>query len=314
MKEIKPISLEGISTYPISERRSKVSISEFSLPWAKGGAFAQWLERLPGILAARDFVQVVDRIADAVSSGNSVILAMGAHPIKLGLSPVIIDLMERGVLTAVALNGAGIIHDCEIAMVGQTSEDVAAELGQGRFGMAEETAATLNKATKIGADSNIGLGEAVGQLLAQKDFPYNKMSILARAYELKVPATVHVALGTDIIHCHPSFDGAAAGKTSHHDFRVFAGQVARLEDGVFINLGSAVVLPEVFLKALSVVRNLGYGVKKFTTVNMDFVRHYRPTTNVVERPTQEGGKGFHLIGHHEIMFPLLASAVIERLP
>ena len=313
MAKIEPISLEKVKTYPLGERQSKVRAEDFSRPWSEGGSLAAWLDRLPQILAAKDLNEIVDRIVIAVSSERKVILGMGAHPIKVGLSPIIIDLMERGILSAIAMNGACIIHDCEVAMVGHTSEDVASELGEGRFGMAKETAETLNQAIAEGWASGIGLGEAVGKLLIRKDFPYNKMSILAKANELDIPVTVHVAIGTDIIHCHPSFDGAAAGKVSHHDFKVFAGLVKELEGGVFINLGSAVILPEVFLKAVSVVRNLGFNVKEFTTVNMDFIRHYRPMTNVVHRPTQEGGKGYSLVGHHEIMLPLLAAAVIERL-
>ena len=312
-KRFTPISLKGLHTYSIKDRPSKVSVGDFSRPWEKGARFSQWLEGLPRILAARDFVEVVHSIGLALETGRNVVLAMGAHPIKVGLSPTIIDLMEKGVLAAIALNGAGIIHDCEIAMIGRTSEDVGAVLGQGRFGMAEETATVLNEAIKRGADEDSGLGEAVGRVLVEKNFPYNNVSILATAYRLGIPATVHVAVGTDIIHCHESFDGGAAGKASHLDFRLFTDVVAHLEGGVFINLGSAVILPEVFLKALSTARNLGYEVKHFTTVNMDFVRHYRPLTNVVHRPTQEGGKGYNLIGHHEIMFPLLAAAIIERL-
>jgi hypothetical protein len=211
------------------------------------------------------------------------------------------------------MNGACIIHDAELAMAGKTSEDVAAEIGAGRFGMAEETGRFLNEAISEGAEKDLGLGESVGGMLIREDFPFNRYSLLARAYELDIPVTVHVAMGTDIIHFHPSADGASIGKTSHNDFRIFSGLVSELEGGVFINLGSAVIMPEVFLKALSLVRNLGHEVKDFTTVNMDFIQHYRPMTNVVHRPTMDGGKGFSLTGHHEIMFPLLAAAVIEGL-
>jgi hypothetical protein len=240
-------------------------------------------------------------------------LAMGAHAIKVGLNPVIIDLLDRGIINGLAMNGACIIHDAELAMAGKTSEDVASEIGAGRFGMAEETGKFLNEAISEGAEKGLGLGESVGAMLIREDFPFNRHSLLARAYELDIPATVHVAMGTDIIHFHPSADGASIGKASHHDFRIFSSLVSELEGGVFINLGSAVIMPEVFLKALSLVRNLGHKVKDFTTVNMDFIQHYRPMTNVVHRPTLDGGKGFSLTGHHEIMFPLLAAAVIEGL-
>ncbi len=313
-RRISPISLEGLQTYSISERPSKVSAEDFSSPWVKGGSFAQWVERLPDILGAKDLVEVADCIAGAVERGREVVLAMGAHPIKVGLSPIIINLMERNVITAIAMNGACIIHDLEIAMVGRTSEDVGAVLGEGKFGMAEETASVLNRAIQRAAREDAGLGEMVGRVFLEEKFPYNNISILAMAHKLGVPATVHVAIGTDIIHCHSSFDGAGAGRASHYDFRVFTSVVAGLEGGVFINLGSAVIMPEVFLKAITVARNLGHEVRKFTTVNMDFIRQYRPMTNVVHRPTQEGGKGYSLIGHHEIMFPLLAAAVIESLP
>ena len=240
-------------------------------------------------------------------------MGMGAHPIKVGLSPVIIDLMERFILGGVAMNGAGIIHDAEMALVGQTSEDVDASLADGSFGMSHQTADFLNKAIAQQDKPEQGLGAAVGEALLKADVPYIQHSILASGFRLGVPVTVHVALGTDTIHIHPSVDPAATGAATHLDFRIFAGLVAGLEGGVYLNLGSAVVLPEIFLKALTLVRNLGHQVEQFTTVNMDFNRHYRPLVNVVERPTQEGGKGFELIGHHEIMLPLLAAAVIESL-
>lgn len=313
MLEIKPISLDGVSCYPLKERTSKVRIDDFAKPWTAGSGLKSWLASLPRILAAGDFNRVADRMVQAAASGKTIILAMGAHAIKVGLNPVILDLMERGVITGLALNGAGIIHDAELAMVGHTSEDVAAHLGEGKFGMAEETGRILNQAIIEGAKKDFGLGRSVGEMLVRERFPFNSHSLLAGAYEMDIPVTVHVALGTDIIHFHPHADGAAIGKTSHLDFRMFASLVSELEDGVYINLGSAVVLPEIFLKAVSLVRNLGREVKHFTTVNMDFIQHYRPMTNVVHRPTQEGGEGYSLVGHHEIMFPLLAAAVIEGL-
>jgi hypothetical protein len=313
VKEWKPISLEGIQSYSLNKRASKVKREDFARPWKPGGDFRQWLNALPRILAGSDFRMVVDRIVKARRSGKIILLAMGAHPIKVGLNPVIIDLMERGIIQGLAMNGAGIIHDTELAMAGHTSEDVAAHLGEGEFGMAEEPARFLNEAMVEGASRGIGLGRAVGEKIAQGKWPFKSQSLMARAFELDIPLTVHVAIGTDTIHFHPGVDGSAIGKTSHLDFRVFAALVSKLEGGVFINLGSAVILPEVFLKALSLVRNLGHRVKKFTTLNMDFIRHYRPMTNVVQRPTLEEGEGYFLVGHHEIMFPLLAAAVIEGL-
>jgi len=313
MPEWKPLSLDGVHAYPLAERSSKVDCEDFGKPWKTGGKLDAWLRFLPDILAAKDFRSAVASIVHAAKEGKMILLAMGAHVIKVGLNPVIIDLMERGILRGLAMNGACIIHDTEIAMAGRTSEDVAAHLGEGMFGMAEEPAVFLNDAVKEGAKAEMGLGAAVGSKLSRQEFPHCGVSLLARAFELDVPVTVHVAVGTDTIHFHPSVDGASLGKTTHLDFRIFAGLVSQLEGGVFINIGSAVIMPEVFLKALSLVRNLGYDVKNFTTLNLDFIRHYRPLTNVVQRPTLEGGKGYFLVGHHEIMFPLLAAAVVEGL-
>jgi hypothetical protein len=313
MTKPNPISLDKVVSYPLNERESKVSVDDFARPWIAGNSMKRWLASLPHILAATDLIEISERIIRAVDSKRPVILAMGAHAIKVGLSPVIIDLLNRGIINGLAMNGACIIHDAELAMVGKTSEDVASEIGNGAFGMAEETGKFLNAAIIDGARHGRGLGESIGVMLLREDFPCNRYSLLARACALDIPATVHVAIGTDIIHFHPGVDGASIGKTSHLDFRIFAGLVSELEGGVFINLGSAVIMPEVFLKALTLVRNLGYEVKDITTVNMDFIRHYRPMTNVVHRPTLEGGKGYSLVGHHEIMFPLLAAAIIEGL-
>jgi len=313
MSKNEPISLDGIKSYPIKERRSKVRIEDFGSPWKAGGSFKDWMDNLPGILAGKDLITVAERIVQAAKNRKTVILGMGAHPIKVGLNPLIIDLMKREIITGIALNGAGIIHDSELAMIGQTSEDVSAGLGQGKFGMAEETGRLLNNAIIEGAANGKGLGQAIGEMLVKEKFPHNNKSILAAAIDLEIPVTVHVAIGTDIIHFHPKADGGAIGETSHKDFRIFSGLVSRLENGVYINLGSAVIMPEVFLKAVTLVRNLGYKLGKITTVNMDFIRGYRPMTNVVHRPTLEGGEGFSMVGHHEIMFPLLAAAIIERL-
>ena len=313
MPDWEPISLEQVKAFPLRERTSKVLREHFGKPWKKGGGLSQWIQALPRILAGNDFSRIVARIIEAHRAGKMVILAMGAHAIKVGLNPIIIDLMERGIVKAISLNGAGVIHDTEIAMAGHTSEDVASQLGEGKFGMAEEPARLINEATLRGADLGLGLGRAVGLRISQAKLPFKDQSLLGRAFELDVPVTVHVAIGTDTVHFHPGVDGSAIGKTSHLDFRIFANLVSKLEAGVFINLGSAVILPEVFLKALSLARNLGHDVKRFATLNMDFIRHYRPLTNVVHRPTLEGGEGYFLIGHHEIMFPLLAAAVIEGI-
>jgi hypothetical protein len=311
-KKLEPLSLSGVSTYSLKGRRSKVNRQDFGRAWQSGGSFSDFLERLPNILAAVDLRQVAAAWVEARRREHPVILGFGAHALKVGLSPLLIYLMRRRLLNAVALNGAGIIHDAEIAMVGQTSEEVDAVLDAGQFGMAEETASFLNQAIQWGAKQNLGLGEAVGRRLLAADFPYNDLSVLAQAAALEVPATVHVAVGTDIIHMHPTVAPAALGQTSHQDFRLFAALVSRLAGGMYLNLGSAVLLPEVFLKAISLARNLGHAVEPITTVNLDFIQHYRPLTNVVRRPTQGAGRGFALTGHHEILFPLLAAAVLEN--
>ena len=309
----KPIDRIPLKTYPLASRKSKVDRVDFARPWKPGGTLEDFLERLPDILAAKDFKAVVSATAKARKAGKNVVMAMGAHVIKVGLNPVVVDLMEQGVITAVAMNGAGIIHDLEVAMIGRTSEDVLEGLEHGAFGMAEETAGFLNRAVLKAGNEGLGLGQAVGRAIIEENLPFEKESILATAARLEIPATVHVAIGTDIIHIHPGFDPEATGKASYLDFRLFCSVVAALEDGVYMNVGSAVILPEVFLKALTLVRNMGHKVERITTVNMDFIRQYRPTTNVVERPTSQGGRGFTLVGHHEIMFPLLAAAVSEKI-
>jgi len=258
---------------------------------------------------------VAQAIAKAYKRGKPVIVGMGAHPTKVGLNPILVDLVERGIVTAVAMNGAVIIHDFELALMGRTSEDVDAEIDSGRFGMAEETGRMLNDAITRGAKEGWGLGEAVGHYINryQGQFPHRRISLLATGARLGIPVTVHVALGTDIIHMHPSADGASIGATSLLDFRRLAAVVAGMEGGVYLNLGSNVIMPEVFLKTVTLGRNLGHALIDITTVNMDFLSHYRPLTNVVKRPTQKGGHGYSLIGHHEIMLPLLAAAVLEEL-
>ncbi len=313
MKKLTPLSLKGLKTYRLQNRLSKVSHQDFGRPWEAGGSFRDFVDRLPAILGGKTLREVAGAWVQAVRSGRQVLLGMGAHPFKVGLSPVLIDLLRRRLLTGVALNGAGIIHDAEIAMVGRTSEDVDRDLESGRFGMARETAEFLNAAIAWGAREGLGLGEAVGRRLLATDFPFKHLSLVAAAAELKIPVTVHVAVGTDIIHLHPSVDPEALGAATHQDFRLFAALVSRLAEGLYLNLGSAVILPEVFLKALTLARNLGHAVTPLTTVNLDFFQHYRPLTNVVRRPTAAGGRGFALTGHHELLFPLLTALVVEEM-
>ena len=308
--KIKPLSPDGLKTYALRSRESKVNVEHFASPLASGANLSDFLHSLPDILAAKDFKEFIGLIKAAKSQGRAIIFALGAHVIKVGLNPIIIDLMEKGWLTGLALNGAGIIHDFEIAYAGQTSEDVEVQIKDGRFGMTRETGEMLNEAINKGAEEGIGLGEAVGRMIADSDFPHKKMSLLATAYKLVIPATVHVAIGTDIIHFHPKAKGEAIGKTSLQDFFMFCSMVEKLEGGgVFINVGSAVIMPEVFIKALSLVRNKGHQVKNFTTAVFDFIHHYRPHQNVVKRPVGEKGRGFYFIGHHEIMIPLLAASL-----
>ena len=308
-----PITLEGLNTYSLSDRKSKVSREDFASPWQKGKSYAEFIDALPDILGSRDLKTVIQTVVTAYKNQKVVLTGMGAHVIKVGLNPILIDLMNRDVITAIALNGAGIIHDFELAFAGKTSEDVAAALGDGSFGMAKETCEHLGNAILLAAEENIGLGEAVGRYINQNGFPYAAQSLLAAAESLKKTATVHVAIGTDIIHMHPTFDPEAAGKATHLDFRLFSAIVAELSQGVYFNIGSAVILPEIFLKAVSLVRNLGHTVSDLTTVNMDFIRHYRPMTNVVNRPTADHGRGINLVGHHEILLPLIAAGIIEQL-
>ena len=309
----KPIDLSQVKIYPLSERKSKVSNTDFAKAWQKGAGYKDFLDSLPDILAGSHIKKVISLIAEAFRNKKTVVLAMGAHVIKVGLNPVVIDLMERRVVTAVAMNGAGIIHDIELALVGQTSEDVALSIENGSFGMAYETCDLLSKAIQEAGQKSIGLGEAVGRTIMKKKLPYRNQSILAAGLRLDIPITVHVAIGTDIIHMYPGFDAKEAGEASHKDFRTFSSVIATLERGVFLNVGSAVILPEVFLKAVTLVRNLGNNIENFTTVNMDFIRQYRPLTNVVKRPTTKGGRGYNLTGHHEIMLPLIAAGVIEQI-
>ncbi len=312
-KKIKPLDLKQVNTYSLAQRSSKVDTSGFAKIYQKDSSLGDFLNGLPDILAADDLKSVIKAWANAAQAQKTIILGMGAHVIKVGLNPVLIDLMRRGVISCVALNGAGIIHDVELAMVGHTSEDVAAAIDDGTFGMAEDTAVFLEKALAESQPDTQGLGYAVGRAIEEKKLRFSKYSILAAGFRLGIPVTVHVAIGTDIVHMHPQFDAARTGEVTHHDFRLFSAMVARLQNGVYLNVGSAVILPEVFLKAVTLARNLGHEVNKFTTVNLDFIQHYRPLTNVVSRPTASGGRGINLVGHHEIMLPLIAAGVIEAL-
>ena len=308
----KPISLKGVKTCKLKSRKSKVRLDEAGTPFNKG-EFREFLDSLPEILAVRDFKAIVSAVIKARKKDRPVVLGMGAHPIKVGLSPVIINLMERDVITAVAMNGACVIHDFELGLMGHTSEDVDVELCKGTFGMADETGGELNRAINNGVKKGLGIGKAVGDYMLKRKAPYKHLSILSAASRLDIPATVHVAIGTDIIHMHPEADGKSTGEGSMRDFRLFASVISSLKGGVYINLGSAVILPEVFLKAIAVTRNLKYDVRNFTTVNMDFIQHYRCRENVLRRPVISGGSSYALTGHHEIMFPLLAAAVMEKI-
>jgi deoxyhypusine synthase len=312
-KIFKPLDFSKVKTYPVKRRFSKIQSSLLGKKVKKGDRLRAFIRGLPDILAAENLKVIARNIAQANRAKKTILLGMGAHPIKVGLSPLIIDFMERGIIHAVALNGAGIIHDFELAFMGETSEDVAASLKDGSFGMAEETGAFLNQAISEGARKKLGIGAAVGQAILGARLPHRRLSVLATGARLGIPVTSHIAIGTDIIHMHPQADGAALGAGSLRDFRTLTSVVATLGKGVYLNFGSAVVLPEVFLKAVSLARNLGNPVQNLTTVNLDFFAHYRPLTNVVSRPTLQSGKGYHLTGHMEIMVPLLFAAVLEEL-
>ncbi|MGQ0735336.1 MAG: hypothetical protein ACT4QD_17000 [Acidobacteriota bacterium] len=306
-----PFDLSGVRTFPLASRASKVRVGDFASVYRRGSGLEGLLASLPNVLAGSDFKAVVRAMLEARRAGRAIVWGLGAHVIKTGLSPVIVDLMERGFVSALATNGAGIIHDFEIGLAGATSEDVDEALGPGRFGMAEETATLLNRTIADGVAEGLGIGQAVGRLLAGRTGEHLRYSVAAAAWRLEIPLTVHVALGTDIIHMHPQAPGAAIGEGSLLDFRYFTSAVARIGGGVYVNCGSAVILPEVFLKAVAVARNQGCVLDGLTTVNIDFLRHYRPMTNVVSRPTAGVGHGYALTGHHELLIPLLAAALIE---
>jgi hypothetical protein len=311
-----PLSFQGLKTVPLQARGGKVRVEHFGRPYSGGGVSAL-LDSLPHVLAADSFRSVIDALANARARKKMILWGLGGHVIKCGLAPILIDLMRRGYATAFALNGASAIHDFEIAIAGHTSEDVEAVLPDGSFGAAEETGREFNGALNQQAalDCQAGFGESLGERLQKLADPrFAASSLLYETYRNSTPVTVHVAIGTDTPHTHPTASGEALGRATHHDFRLLCSLVKDIDDGgVYLNVGSAVVLPEVFLKAVSVVRNLGHPLANFTTVNCDFLQHYRPKVNVVERPhARSGGHGYSITGHHEIMIPLLAAALIER--
>jgi hypothetical protein len=311
---LRPLSLEDVNTYSLMERPSKVSVKDFARPLQEVSSLKDFLDSLPNILAVQSLREVAQRIVRARSLGKPVIWGMGGHVIKTGLAPVIIDLMRRGFVSALATNGSVLVHDAEIALAGSTSEDVDATLGAGAFGGAEETGKLLNQAARDGARDGLGLGEAMGRALLALEPRFHEQSLLCAAYRARLPFTSHLTIGADIAHFHPSTDGASLGATTHTDFRLLAELVRRMNrGGVYLNIGSAVLLPELFLKAVTLVRNLGHELTDITTANFDFIQSYRPLTNVVRRPTADGaGRGFAITGHHELTIPLLAAQIIHQ--
>ncbi|MCM8780672.1 MAG: deoxyhypusine synthase family protein [Candidatus Omnitrophica bacterium] len=308
------INLNEIKRYSVLSRKSKVEGRDFAKPPLAKKSFLDFYNSLPQILKAEDIRQIVDGVVNAHKKKRAVIFMTGAHTIKCGLNPVVIALIRRKVITCLCLNGAGIIHDFEIAFCGRTSEDVAEELKSGRFGMAKETADFINNAIKEGVESGFGLGYAVANKISGSRFRYKNLSLLYHAHRYNIPICVFIAIGTDIIHQHPSFDGSFTGKASQRDFYTLVENIRQLNrGGVVLHFGSTVILPEVFLKALNLARNLGYKVKDFITANFDMIQHYRPIQNVVLRPVMSGGRGYSIVGHHEIMLPFLARAIIEKL-
>lgn len=310
--EDEPLELKNVKTYPLASRTSKVKLDDFARALNDEASLGEFLEGLPNVLAVQTLRKIVEQMRRARELGKPIIWGMGGHVIKTGLAPLIIDLMRRGYVSAIAANGSVLVHDAEIAMNGSTSEDVDATLSEGVFGGADETGRLLNRAAQEGAADQIGLGEAVGRSLVKMKPQHQSYSLLCAAYESKVPFTIHLTIGGDITHFHPSTDGAHLGTTTHTDFRLLAELVRRMDGGgVYLNIGSAVVLPEVFLKCVTLVRNLGHPFSNITTANFDFIQSYRPLTNVVRRPTEKGaGEGFSITGHHELTIPLLAAMLI----
>lgn len=314
MSRYREADLSQLMVMSVADRPTKVRVEDFAKPLAPAAAQAV-LDSLPDQLAARSLREVVARTVQAVREKRPVVVMCGGHVIKVGVTPCLIELIGLGVVTHLAMNGAAAIHDVEIARIGRTSEDVEAGLHEGRFGMVDETGDFMNAAMSEGARRHEGLGECWGRAVEESAAPHRRVSLLASAWRAGIPASVHVAIGTDTIHHHPSCDGAALGETTLRDFRIFAASLAEARGAVVINLGSAVLMPEVFLKALSVARNLGAELTDLTTVNFDQIQHYRPTLNVVQRPTRgaQGGRGYALTGHHEIMIPLFTAAVRSQL-
>lgn len=312
--KVRMLNINKVKTYSVTQRKSKVEIEDFTKAPLRRATFSGFFNSLPNILKAKDIRAIVNAAVTARNKEKAVIFMAGAHVIKCGLNPIVIELINKKVITCLTLNGAGIIHDFEIALGGVTSEDVGEGLKEGKFGMARETADFINNAITEGVGSGLGLGYSVAKKISDSKLRYKKLSILYQAYKNKVPVTVHVGIGTDIIHQHPSFNASLTGEGSLRDFHLLAENICRINNGgVVLNFGSAVMLPEVFLKALNLARNLGNKVKDFTTANFDMLYHYRPMQNVVTRPTEAGGKGYYIVGHHEIMLPLLAQAIIEKL-
>jgi hypothetical protein len=311
-EDIEPLGLEGVSTYPLASRPSKVAVEDFARPFGEDASLRDFLSSLPNILAVQSIREVAARMRRARELGKPIVWGIGGHVVKTGLAPLIIDLMRRGFVTGVAANGSVLVHDAEVALVGSTSEDVDATLGAGAFGAADETGRLLNDAARRAAKDGVGLGEALGRLLVESGPKHAGLSLLCAAYRARVPFTAHVAIGTDIAHFHPQADGAALGAATHTDFRLLSELVRRMSGGgVYLNVGSAVILPEVFLKCVTLVRNLGHALEDFTTANFDFIQSYRPLTNVVRRPTSGGaGRGFSVTGHHELTIPLLAAELL----
>jgi hypothetical protein len=312
-ENFKPIDLEKIHTYELASRPSKVTIDDFARPINENDSLKNFLDKLPDVLAVKSLREITAQIRRAKELNKPIIWGIGGHFVKTGLAPVLIDLMNRGFVSAIAANGSVLVHDSEIALVGFTSEDVDASLGKGDFGAARETGEILNNAAKRGAKNNIGLGEAMSREVSETTPRHADKSLLCRAFANKIPFTAHLTIGADIGHFHAGCDGAALGATSHTDFKLFCSIVKELNGGgVYLNVGSAVTMPEIFLKAVTVVRNLGFELQDFTTANFDFIQHYRPQTNVVRRPVADGaGRGFSITGHHEIMIPLLAAQILN---
>jgi len=309
----RPLALHDVKTYPLASRKSKVKRSDFARPVPVNASIGAFINCLPRILAGETLRDLAGEIRRARTKGKPIVWGLGAHVMKVGLNPLVLDLMDRGFVTGLALNGAGLVHDFELAVAGQTSEDVDAGIGEGAFGMARETGEEVNRAIVEGDAQGLGLGASLGRYLERRKPRHLDLSLIAGAFRRGLPVTVHVAIGTDIVHMHPGCDPAALGRASHLDFRLFAAEVASLGGGgVYLNVGSAVLLPEVFLKAVTLARNLGHPLRDFATANLDFIQSYRPNTNVVERPTRGVGRGYRLTGHHELMLPLLRAALVTN--